>query len=58
MTAKEFDVFESRAIDRVIEKIGGKLEVEPLEQQVFLRWLIREFGDSVRSQINDGEAPF
>lgn len=59
MTQRAFDVFEGRAIDALREQIGeGDLVVPAEELPIFLRWLIREFGEQVRAEIDSGKAPF
>jgi ribosomal protein L37AE/L43A len=53
-----FDAIEREALDRVIEQLPDRIEIEPTDKHEFVTWLLREFGTQVRKASRDGHAPF
>lgn len=52
MTDKQFDSIEKRAIQRVAEKIGGDLQCPKEELPQLIEWLISDFGDALKAEID------
>lgn len=58
MNTRVFDGVEKRAAEFVANEIGGKIEVEATEAPAFVLWVIEQFSNSMRKEIEGGGAPF
>lgn len=59
MAQREFDIIEKRAIKAVSDMIGNDpITLEPNETPDFLKWMIDEFSQAMRREIESGAAPF
>ncbi len=64
--ARNFDIYEDRAIDAAIEGVGGLIgeygadlsEWSESQRRQFVKEIILGFGDSVRAQVKANEVPF
>lgn len=58
MTSRDFDIIERRAIEAVAQKIGGDVTLTVDEMADFIKWLVGEYAQAMRSEIENGGAPF
>ena len=59
MAQREFDIIEKRAIKAVSDMIGNDpVTLDPKETPDFLKWMIDEFSQAMRREIESGAAPF
>lgn len=59
MKKREFDIIEQRAIKSVAAMIGTEpITLDPKEAPDFMKWLIEEFSQAMRREIEGGSAPF
>ena len=59
MPTKEFDVFEKRALQKVRDQlVEGDLVVPDGEVMTFLEWLVNDFAEAIRKEIDSGKPPF
>lgn len=58
MPAKDFDIFELRALAKVAAQLpADNFNFPASELPDFLRWAVGEFGEQVRKEV-EGGAPF
>jgi ribosomal protein L37AE/L43A len=56
---KEFDIFEDRALARIAAKLPPTdFNFPASELPAFLKWMIDDFGEEIRKEIESGKAPF
>jgi len=59
MLTRDWDAIEKRAAEGIAAQIGGDLETVPAtELPAFVLWVVAQFSESMRKQIETGEAPF
>ena len=52
MKDKTFDAIEKRAIQKVADKIGGDLQCPKEELSQLIEWLIGDFGEALKAEID------
>lgn len=52
MPDKKFDAIEKRAIQRVADKIGADLDCPQSELPQLIEWLISDFGEALKAEID------
>lgn len=52
MSEKKFDAVEKRAIESVAKKIGGDLQCPKEELPQLIEWLISDFGEALKAEID------
>jgi hypothetical protein len=56
---KQLDIIEQRALKRVADNLPkDQFNFPPEELPLFVKWVIADFGDAIRAEIESGKAPF
>lgn len=58
MTTREFDAVEKRAAHKIADEIGSELSVPAVELPAFVLWVIEQFAENMRKDIEQGGSPF
>jgi hypothetical protein len=58
LNTRQFDAVEKRAAEFVATEAGGQIEVPATEAPAFILWVIEQFSNSMRKEIEGGGAPF
>lgn len=57
--ATKFDIYEERACKAVAEQLPATNFTFPADELPdFVRWIVEEFGEAIRRELESGEPPF
>lgn len=58
MNTRQFDGVEKRAAEFVATEAGGDINVSSTDAPAFVLWVIEQFSNSMRKEIEGGGPPF